>query len=212
MKFLSKKSSFFLLRLGALLFLLLLSIILITFLSGDNSQKSPDNHLFEEFVQDYTNKYGKISLPEKKVFRPEYDLPLDDEVKDYIWELSLKNRLSYELVLSIIFVESSFNPDATGYNETSIDQGLGQLNSRYSPVWAERLGIENFDPYNPYQNLQVMFYVLTKHRDYFAEQGLCGQEVYKLTLSAYNRGRDNGLAHDYIRKVTERKSQLERGM
>ena len=110
---------------------------------------------------------NKIEI-EEKIERPEYDIPLSIELQDYIWDLANENEISYELVLAVINVESSFNIKARNKNRNrTSDRGLMQINSAFQKYHAKNAGIEKFDPYNPFQNVKVGINVLVLDREYW---------------------------------------------
>lgn len=139
-----------------------------------------------------------------------YNIPLSPFLQDYIIDLSNQYELSPELVFAVIKQESDF--DITAISEVG-DYGLMQLNKRYAKSFADKLGITNFDPLNPYQNLQVGIYILAKHRNYWRQQGYSDEEVFDLTLSSYYRGRyrtiKSGISKGYCDRVYRYKEKLE---
>ena len=156
---------------------------------------------------------NKIEI-EEKIERPEYDIPLSIELQDYIWDLANENEISYELVLAVINVESSFNIKARNKNRNrTSDRGLMQINSAFQKYHAKNAGIEKFDPYNPFQNVKVGINVLVLDREYWRGKGLSEEDVYYYVIGSYNMGKEGvrkyGLPWDYINKVSEYKIYLE---
>jgi len=145
---------------------------------------------------------------------PVYDIPLSEELQKYTWEQAQKYNLSYELILAIMFAESSFRIDA----DSGSSKGLFQLNRNTYPWIAQRLNIEKFNPFNARQNIQAGVWYLSYLRDYWYRQGLSDEEVLAPLLISYHRGiqgsyrymKKYGLESNYVDKVFEIKTKLER--
>lgn len=147
---------------------------------------------------------------------PKYDIPIPDELQKHIWDLCEENKIAYELVLAVIFAESEYNIEAKNVNKNgSKDRGLMQINSRFQNGHAENAGVEEFDPYNPYQNIIVGVNILVTERDYWRDKGCCDEDVYSYTLGSFHYGREGvrkyGLPVNYINKITKYKEFLEDG-
>lgn len=109
--------------------------------------------------------------------------------------------LPHWLVRNLIWVESKGDPGAA--SETA-DHGLMQLNDNTWPTLAERLSLEDPDPYDVSHNLQMGMYLLASlHAKY---------DDWTMVLTAYNRGETGMLrlmeqtgsaVSDYSRKVME---------
>lgn len=99
-----------------------------------------------------------------------------------------ENEISYELVLAVMYLESRFDVEAVNYANSNgtRDYGLMQINSRYKDVHAENAGIDNFNVFDPYENIKVGINVLVTERNYWREYGMCEMEVFKYFLSSYN--------------------------
>lgn len=92
----------------------------------------------------------------------------DDELKEYTKELCKENDLEYNRVLAIIWNESRFQADATGYNTNGTkDYGLMQLNDVTFDFLSERIGIESMeDLYDAKTNILAGITILKYHKDY----------------------------------------------
>lgn len=158
-----------------------------------------------------------ISMPEY----PPYDINLPVEIQQYIWELCGEYEISYELVLSVIYNESKFNTNAKNVNRNgTVDRGLMQINSQYEKDHAKNAGVQNFNPYNPYQNVKVGINVLASDRNYWRSKGLSEESVYVYTILSYNKGRQGAKNYiekyqiennEYIQKVSQYKYKIESG-
>ena len=122
-----------------------------------------------------------------------YDVPLSRELQIYTQELCETCNVPFETVLSVMFVESSFNENAVNGN----CYGLMQVNSIHSEVLA-KLGITDLK--DPKQNIEAGILILST---------LFKQYDETTALMAYNCGRakanqmiESGITStSYTRKV-----------
>ncbi|HHU55928.1 MAG TPA: lytic transglycosylase domain-containing protein, partial [Acholeplasmataceae bacterium] len=85
---------------------------------------------------------------------PNYDVPLDKEIQQYLYSKCKEYEIEYELALAIIQVESNFKPNAVNVNSNNTkDVGLFQINSFNHKWLSEELGITDFA--DPYQNIDA---------------------------------------------------------
>lgn len=144
---------------------------------------------------------------------PIYDIPMSPELQEYTYELCEYYCLPYELVLGVIHTESRFIETAN----SGSSQGIMQI-SRGTGNWvSEQVGIRDFDPYDPKQNIAVGVWYLDYLRSYWREQGCLNQDVFSLMLISYNRGitgcknyvEKYGIENGYVTKVFDYKIMLE---
>lgn len=161
---------------------------------------------------------------------PKYNLTLDEELQRYIWKLCYDNIVSYELIITMLYQESKFNPKAVNKNianrggerkVTSVDKGIAQINSRYQDEYANLAGIstEEFNPYNPNHGILACVSAIKFLREYWINQGISSEEdLWYYTIGAYNRGiqgfksyikRTGKLSTSYHEAIYEYKTQLE---
>ena len=79
-----------------------------------------------------------------------YDLPLSDELQRYTFDKSLERGLNYEMLLAIMFRESTFRD---GVVSRTNDYGLMQVNRGNHRWLSESLGITDF--LDPKQNIDA---------------------------------------------------------
>jgi soluble lytic murein transglycosylase-like protein len=118
--------------------------------------------------------------------------------REYVIKLN-ENKLDIppKLIYYLVKMESWWYPTATGHNcNGTIDMGLMQLNSAYAWWFASvhYTGEEEFDPYNPYHNLEVGLKHLAWLGDYYNNNWI-------KALSAYNAGR-GAVDNNWIPKRT----------
>ena len=87
-----------------------------------------------------------------------FDIPLDEEMQDYIRSLSVEYEVPMELIIGMIDVESSFRTDVV--SET-FDYGLMQINSINHEWLSDELGIT--DILDPKQNVLCGIYIISGH-------------------------------------------------
>lgn len=193
------------------LFSVIVLIIFAYFYMGTFNGTSQEGEKPPEYTKHPTNRGEHIvEIIQPIATYPRYDIPLEDDLQEYIWNLANEYEISYEMVLAVINAESSFRADVVSRTN---DYGLMQINSRYMDSHAAKAGIDDFDPFNPYQSVQVGIHLLATERNYWRSQGLCEEDVYLYCLGSYKCGRsgviNNGLPWDYIDKISSYKTHLE---
>ena len=118
---------------------------------------------------------------------PSLDIPLSQELIEHIWDMSLKYGIEYELIVSVIAVESNFDIDAK--SKTS-DYGLMQINKVNHGWLKEQFGFTDFT--DPYQNIEAGCIILKDCIDNMTD--------YHQALMAYNMGHSR--AKNLIRQGT----------
>jgi len=169
----------------------------------------------------------KISLKIKKQYskyiikiskRPHIKgIPLNDELLDYIYNLSAKNKISYTLVLAIIQTESNFN--ARAISKTN-DYGIMQINGSNIESFSEGANLVDVDVLNPKNNIAMGIYYLSYLRQLWIAKGYSANEVSFMTILGFNRGEGNaqkyvrkhGLSNTYVTKVNINKISIEKNM
>jgi|HigsolmetaGSP11D_1036233.scaffolds.fasta_scaffold01739_16 soluble lytic murein transglycosylase-like protein len=145
------------------------------------------------------------------------DIPLSDEILDYLWEKCEENDISYTLVLAIIKQESNFNVNSTSKTK---DFGLMQIHNSTGKWIAEELGIENVDFHDYKQNIDIGIWYLKNLRDSWREKGLSEEQVFNLTVISFHRGvegtynyiKKNGYNDPYLRNIKKYKYEFEQNM
>jgi hypothetical protein len=148
---------------------------------------------------------SEIELPNEKEYRYIKDCPLSNEIQEGIFDICEENNISFEFVMSVIFQESSFRPDALGDNCES--KGLMQIQTKWHSELMQELGVT--DLFDPLQNVKVGVALLCQ---YFEEI----PDAYYV-LMKYNGGHsyakrmlENGKVSDYAVEITERAIAYER--
>jgi len=158
--------------------------------------------------------------------RPKYNINLSEEYQDLIYELSMKNGLSYEFALAVFHYESKFDPKATNKNrDKSIDEGFSQLNSRFTNTYrdyAVRYGNLDpnvqFDVFNIDHSIRAGIGTLVYLRDYWKQRGVSEENSLEYITGSFNLGiegmkkyiRQTGkIEREYSRQVQKRKDMLE---
>lgn len=189
-----------------LFFSLFLSTLGATDVSVPNT--STNTPIVHEFNRD---RVAITSRQEREI--PIYDIPLSKELQEYTYQQAQLNELPLTLVYAVMKVESDFDPMAN----SGSSKGLMQLNTNTYPWLAEEVGIDNPNPFDEKQNIQMGVWYLKWLSDYWRNQGYSEELIFNLSLLSYNRGvygaktyiQNHGYDHVYIDKVLEYKLHLE---
>ena len=135
-----------------------------------------------------------------------YELPLSNDLQDYIFELCSEENVPVSLVLSMISTESEFNPEVV--SDTG-DYGLMQINKCNHEWLKETYDVSDFlDPYeNVYCGIKIIGQLLDKYGDYHK------------ALMAYNMGEQGAktlweqgvVSSSYSREIVSNMACYEEG-
>ena len=168
----------------------------------------------------------RIAMEEERIAAiPIYDIPLSDELQIYTYEISQEARLSYELVLGVMWHETggTFNPKLRSRNPGGCyDEGLMQINDKFTNWYASLAGYneEEFDVFDPKQNIRAGIYGLLFWQGEAIKYGFEGEDLFYGTVNMYNAGyqypewvSDKGYVYSrpYDQRVLSFKTKLERG-
>lgn len=134
-----------------------------------------------------------------------YDIPLDDELQDYIIETSEERGVDPAIIIAMIKRESQFDIDIIGDKGKAF--GLMQIHPRWHSDRMEKLGVT--DLLDPYQNVTVGIDIMAELLD--------GGKSVEWALMAYNGGYANANRHieagtlsEYATDVLKFAEELER--
>lgn len=215
-----------------ILILLLLSQLTMNLEETGGKEANPFNdNMFqvetEKEVHDLPVESNETNLKDEKEVetlstnkRPEYsDIPLEEEVLDYLYLKSEEYEISYELMLAIADVESDFGRDTYGKNKDgTYDSGLLQVNSSNLKWLSKLAGIKNVDPQNYKHNIDMAVALFDYERQYWRDLEYSEEDVFWLSIYGYHRGRGNTIemaardvwSSSYVDKVVAAKEQIER--
>lgn len=160
--------------------------------------------------------------------RPIYQLNLDVQYQDLIWNLCLKNNLSYEFVLAVFYCESKFKINAVNIRNSdgSQDQGIAQLNSYYTNTFKEyaiqycNLPSEaKFYPFNADHNIRAGIGILVYLRDFWRQRGMSEDYSIDYIAGSFHKGitgfqkyiRQTGkIESEYSKEIKKKKEILEK--
>lgn len=135
-----------------------------------------------------------------------YELPLSDDLQDYIFELCSEENVPVSLVLSMISTESGFQPEVISDTD---DYGLMQINKCNHEWLKETYDVSDFlDPYeNVYCGIKIIGQLLDKYGD------------YNKALMAYNMGEERAktlweqgvVSSSYSREIVTNMAIYEEG-
>lgn len=157
---------------------------------------------------------GKVVEAEKPMDKPEqvkelrcytiYDVPLSDELQIFTQELCEEYSIEYELVLSVMQVESSFNPDACNIETNCV--GLMQVNTVNLCELLTELRIRGL--WEPHDNIRCGVYLLSK-----ASVGTDTEHalmIYNCGLTGARKLWADGIhSTEYTRKVLTAREELK---
>ena len=107
---------------------------------------------------------------------PDLDIPLNDEIKSFIYEKCKYDDDMYCLVMAVIKQESDF--DHSCVSDDGHDRGLMQLRDLYYDYWIKKYDVT--DPEELYDNLTVGITMLQEYIEKY--------EYKNLALMSYNCG------------------------
>lgn len=119
-----------------------------------------------------------------------YDIPLSEDLQLYIISLCEEHHIDPEIVVSMIFWESSFRSDVIGDNGDSY--GLMQIQPKWHYERMQKLGCTNL--LDPFQNVTVGV-------DILAEQLARYDGDIAKAVVAYNGGDYRGTVTQYAKNV-----------
>ena len=123
--------------------------------------KATDSIIDTQQIQDTPIAAEEIVIKEER-FIP-YNIPLSVELQEYTYILCQDRGLDFEIVLALIYVESSFRPNVISED----NYGLMQINSINHKWLSEELGITDF--LDPYQNINAGTYMLSSITDRYSD-------------------------------------------
>ena len=112
----------------------------------------------------------------KAIQPPDLNIPLDEELKNYIYEQCGYDDDLYCFMVAVIQKESSFIEDAVSAD--GHDHGLMQLRDSYYDAWIEEYNVSN--PKESYDNVTVGIALLKEYLEKY--------EYKNLALMCYNCG------------------------
>lgn len=126
------------------------------------------------------------------------------EIISLIHRETEKYNLDFNIILSLVDLESNFNVRAVNHNTNgTTDRGLFQINNNTASWLAAKIGVRNITPekiYSPKYNIKMgLWYINYLHSKY--------NNWYK-TLTAYNKG-EAGM-ESYSRKYGTYKSRYSK--
>lgn len=145
-----------------------------------------------------------VELPDVKAPEPPgrtyFDVPLEEELQDYIFDICEEYGVDPELIVSMIFHESNFDSAVIGENDSGYSYGLMQIIPRWNYDRMERLGC--LDLLNPYQNVHVGVDLLAEYieKGYGIEWALM---AYNGGPSYANRKAAEGVVSGYATRIMD---------
>lgn len=145
-----------------------------------------------------------VELPDVEAHEPPgrtyFDVPLEEELQDYIFDICEEYGVDPELIVSMIFHESNFDSAVIGENDSGYSYGLMQIMPRWNYDRMEKLGC--LDLLNPYQNVRVGVDLLAEYiqKGYGIEWALM---AYNGGPSYANRKAAEGIVSGYATRIMD---------
>lgn len=138
---------------------------------------------------------------------------VEEEILDYIYDISNKYDVPCGLTLSVCYVESGFQPDVNnaGLNsDGTVDYGLMGLNDKYLPYNCDLYNNgELIDPYNAYDNISIGVQILRSNLNTFGGSLYDAACAYNLGPAGWKTKKDAGQGWYYGDKVLAYMNLLE---
>lgn len=182
---------------------------------GASSERTvpAENHSVEQAVSSEITKEKTESTPvsssqaskTEHAGREYYDVPLSNDLQDYLFAECASKKVPVDLVLALIDVESDFNPNLISKTD---DYGLMQINSCHKDFLQKALHIT--DLLDEKQNIKAGVYMLSGIVNRYKD--------VNQALMVYNRGEagakklwDNGVySTTYSRNVIAKIDEIKR--
>lgn len=132
-----------------------------------------------------------ITIPNKveetKVY---YDVPLSEELQDFIRDTCIKYDVDMEIMLGIMYIESAFKQDVQSQNQSEHGNSIGicQLNENYIEWYKQITNNKNFNIYDVKNNIEGGIAVYKYYYDYWRDKGFADNELTIRSLNSYNCG------------------------
>jgi len=141
---------------------------------------------------------------EQKITQPVIQVKKEETIKDKVYRISKEYDVDPNLILSIIYHESEFNPRA--YNGICI--GLMQIYKRYHKDRMKRLHITNL--YDPESNIRMgVDYIAELQKQYKDERLVL--MLYNMNNATARRLYKRGIISKYAKNVIKRKQYYQNG-
>jgi hypothetical protein len=135
----------------------------------------------------YRSSEPKIKVEEIQM--PNYNIKLSKRLQEYTWNLCLKYKVNYELILGMLKLESNFNIHQVSRNSNrTYDRGIAQINSKYQKYNCELVGIQEFDPYCPEKSIELCIKLMAHYNAYWINKGVNEDKIHIWSMGTYNRG------------------------
>lgn len=131
------------------------------------------------------------------------------DVANMVVEQTKELDLPVSLVLAVMKKESEFYPNAKSpKNAMGIMQIMPATWNDY--VQKLKLGVSLQAAFDPLVNIKVGTHILKDLYKTYNTKNRSEAEVWKLTLSAYNAGPENGIQHGYVKDVSKLQKEFDK--
>ena len=136
------------------------------------------------------------------------EIALSQELQRYTYLLCREYGVDYDLILSMMFNESCFDPDARRtYQNGTADSGILQINT-CNLDWLSKEHKIN-DLQDPYQNILAGLVILSQKIEKYGEHD--GLMAYNMGDGGYLKAKKNGVTSThYVKKILKDKAVFQK--
>jgi hypothetical protein len=156
----------------------------------DFNIKASELVTLKEFNKKYEVKNVKVDgVKPKRPYIKGLPKNISEATLDHIWLKCESIDFSYELFLGILMLESEQGTKKIHYNEDgSVDRGIMMINSKSIKSLAKNAGMNDYDPFNNFDSINLAIEHLKEDRDYWTSIGMSDEESFPYVIVTYNRG------------------------
>jgi len=144
------------------------------------------------------------------------NIPITIEGQYYIYKESMKNNVSYEMILAMMKLESNFKNDIISKTN---DYGIMQINKKYADWYGELANLTEYDLTDFKDNVRMGISGIAFYCDFYRDKGMSEELIFYYALNSYNMGingykqyvsNNTNISRAYDRRILDYKMILER--
>jgi soluble lytic murein transglycosylase-like protein len=144
------------------------------------------------------------------------NIPLTINEQYFIYNESIKNNVSYEMILSMMKLESNFDNSLISVTN---DYGIMQINKNFADWYSELAGLETYNILNFKDNVRMGISGIAFYCDFYRQKGMSEELIFYYALNSYNMGingykqyvsNNTNISRAYDRRILDFKMKLER--
>lgn len=144
------------------------------------------------------------------------NIPLTIDEQYFIYNESIKKNVSYEMILSMMKLESNFDNSLISVTN---DYGIMQINKNFADWYAELAELETYNIRNFKDNVRMGISGIAFYCDFYRQKGMSEELVFYYGLNSYNMGingykqyvsNNTNISRAYDRRILDFKTKLEK--